>query len=276
VYGSDGSVLGLSSTFTADLTSLAKLAEESKVVLQICLWSFDMCKKGEAPGDPHADLISNVTKTDGYIANALEPMLVALKSSPNVLIEVINEPEWCMHGPGNTDVQVAPAEMQRFVAKIAAAVHKHGKKVTVGSASLKWNSDGGSGEINYWSDSALKLAYSSAGAHLDHYQIHYYDWMYNDRWGYDPCRQNATVAYWKLDKPTVVGELMATSKHYTSSQMLKCAFDHGFIGDMFWAYNDPKFPVAAALPALKESAAQHSDISSYATLIAWLASANPQ
>ena len=32
------------------------------------------------------------------------------------------------------------------------------EKVTVGSASLKWSSTGGSGEVNFWADSALIAA----------------------------------------------------------------------------------------------------------------------
>ena len=72
--------------------------------------------------------------------------------------------------------------MQRFVARIAEAVHNVGLKVTVGSASLKWNSDAGSAAGNFWSDQALMNAYASSKAYLDLYNIHYYDWMYDPSW----------------------------------------------------------------------------------------------
>ena len=224
VYSSDKSVTGLTPSFTADLAALAKQAQDHKIVLQICLWSFDMCKKNEHPGDPHANLISDASATQSYLDKALVPMLKALSTFENIIIEVINEPEWCIReAPGNTDVQVSLVEMQRFVGMIAQTVHKHGKKVTVGSASLKWNSPAGppagSAVANYWSDAALKNATGGvSGAFLDHYQIHYYDWMFNAQWGYDPCRTNASVEYWQLDKPTIVGELPARSKHYNAAE----------------------------------------------------------
>jgi len=56
---------------------------------------------------------------------------------------------------------------------------------------------------------------------------------YSDSWGYDPCREPAS--YWGLDKPTVVGELPATSAHYSASDMLSCSYDGGFGGDLYWA-----------------------------------------
>lgn len=59
--------------------------------------------------------------------------------------------------------------------------------------------------------------------------------MHDPVWGYDPCRED--VSYWGLDKPTIVAELPADSIYYTSSEMIECAFNNGFYGDMFWAYN---------------------------------------
>merc|ERR1712137_536945 len=160
-------------------------------------------------------------------------------------------------------------EMQRFHALLAEAVHEHSSlPVTTGSASLKWNAEGGSAEDNYWSDAALQGAYPSQSGHLDFYNVHYYDWMHNDNYGYDPCRENTT--YWKLDKPVVVGELPPTSKFYTSDELMHCAFANGFSGDIFWAYNDPAFDYQQALPSLRSFAVQHSEISSFVAIVSWL------
>jgi len=268
VYNSDGTVQGLSDSYTRDLRSLLTLAQKHRIVVQLCLWSFDMCKDETSQGSTKASVVSNVAISKSYIDNALEPMLSAVSDFDNLIIETINEPEWCMKGPGNTQDIVEVADMQRFVAMIAAASHKAGRKVTTGAASLKWSSSAHEAEAFFWSDSALQSAFpSGSNVGMDFYNVHYYDWMYNDQWGYDPMRKD--IAYWGLDKPTVVAELPFTSNHYTISQMLDGMTSNGFKGAMFWAYNDPSFPVTdAALQTIKSFSSSQS--ASYDAIINWL------
>jgi hypothetical protein len=62
---------------------------------------------------------------------------------------VINEPEWLVVNYKVVDWKT----LQKFVAKIASILHVYAKKyVTLGSASLKWNSDVSPAEKNYWSN----------------------------------------------------------------------------------------------------------------------------
>ena len=117
-FSSDGSVSGLPSTFTSDLLSLVGLAQSHEVVLQLCLWSFDMCKDETGSGSTHASLISSECKTQSYIDNALKPMLTSLSAvdsaTSSIIIEIINEPEWCMNEvPCDTDDCVDAVDMQR-------------------------------------------------------------------------------------------------------------------------------------------------------------------
>jgi len=44
IYNTDGSIKGLSTSFNQDLTGLLAIAANHSVVVQLCLWSFDMCK----------------------------------------------------------------------------------------------------------------------------------------------------------------------------------------------------------------------------------------
>lgn len=212
--------------------------------------------------------LSNQAISRSYVENALKPMLEAVSDFENLIVETINEPEWCMKGPGNTKDIVEVIEMQRFVAMIAEAVHAAGRKVTTGSASLKWSSSAHEAEAFYWSDDSLKKAYpSGSNVGMDFYNVHYYDWMYNEQWGYDPMRKN--TSYWGLDKPTVVAELPAVSTHYSTQQMLDGMTTNGFKGALFWAYNDPALPVPdAALQTMKTFSAQQS--ASYNKIIDWL------
>jgi hypothetical protein len=211
LFQPNGSIAGLKPTFLTDLAALAALAKQHQVVLQVCLWSFDMCKTSEFQGQvAHADLITDIHKTQSYITQALQPLLRVLTSvlgTGGALVEVINEPEWCMAGlnPGisgacQTDVCVPPKDMQRFVGTIAEAVHSAGLKVTLGSASLKWNAEGGSALGNWWSDRALMSAVAGGGGGggggggpagsgptLDHYQIHYCAHSHSHPYYSAPC-----------------------------------------------------------------------------------------
>ena len=236
LFDQSGMVSGLSSTFLSDLTELVQMAEKADVVILLTLWSFDMCNQ-EVSNGLHSDLISNQTKTQSYIDNALNAMVSLISNYDNVVWEVINEPEWCIQQtPPSTLTSVPLNEMQRFVAMIASAIHQQSnykQKVTVGSASLKWNSNVSPAVGNWWNDSSLQSAYSSSSGYLDFYQVHYYDWMYE--WGYNPAQYNVT--YWQLDKPTLVGELPATGgSHYTPQEFMDLSYANGFIGTAFWVY----------------------------------------
>jgi len=273
-FDRDGGVTGLSSTFLPELKQLIQLAESNQVVLIIALWSFDMCKQ-ETPTSYHPQLISNRTATQTYINNALIPMVKAVQSSRNVVWEIINEPEWCIkETPGNTQFQAPLVQMQAFAGAIADAIHKNSRHaVTLGSSSLKWNSDANPPALaNWWSDKALQSAFPSQQAKLDFYQVHYYDWMHNDQWGYDPCREPAS--YWKLDKPTMFGELPATGgSFYTPSVMMNGTLSNNFWGTAFWAYNDPgsgDFDWHKDITAWNDFYKAHTAMSSYNTLVGWL------
>eukprot|EP00927_Polykrikos_kofoidii_P031765 TRINITY_DN27237_c0_g1_i1.p1 TRINITY_DN27237_c0_g1~~TRINITY_DN27237_c0_g1_i1.p1 ORF type:complete len:413 (-),score=75.78 TRINITY_DN27237_c0_g1_i1:64-1248(-) len=270
-YGNDGTITGLSATFTDDLKQLLNLAQKHNVVVQLCLWSFDMCKDEMSMGSTKAAVISNETISKSYVANALQPMLQSVSDFPNLIVETINEPEWCMIGPGNTPDKVAPAEMQRFVGMIAEAAHAAGRKVTTGSASLKWSSFATEAEASYWDDASLQKAYTGTDVFMDFYNVHYYDWMHNAQWGYDPMR--ADVAHWKLNRPTVVAEIPPKSNYYSVDQMLSTSTSNGFKGTLFWAYNDRKFDVSPVLAPLQVYASDRG--ATYDAILAWLAAPTP-
>merc|ERR1712070_1204286 len=138
----------------------------------------------------------------------------------------------------------------------------------VGSASLKWSSHASEAAASYWDDASLKKAYASTTGNMDFYNVHYYDWMYNDQWGYDPMR--ADVAHWKLDRPVVVAEMPAKSSHYSVTDLMQKSTGNGFKGVMFWAFNDPSNPVGAAISPLKSFASDHKV--TYSAILAWLRS----
>ena len=158
--------------FDKELASLVGLAKKHKLVLQIVLWSFDMCRSNGFT--IRADLLSDLAKTQSYIQNGLLPLLKSLDTAGcgngNCLIEIMNEPEWCIDDPRLDrcpgGICVTANQMQRFIALTTAAVHAHSSmRVTVGSASLKWNADApkdGRSVARLWSDEELQAAFDSA------------------------------------------------------------------------------------------------------------------
>ena len=85
---------------------------------------------------------------------------------------------------------------------------------------------------------------------------------------WDMCSES--VDWWGLDKPTVVAELPDSSEHFSTEQMLECSSANGFAGNLFWAFNDPAFPLAPALPALENFTAACGEVTSFHALLMWL------
>ena len=242
-FDDNSTVVGLDTNFLSDLDAIFTIARNNRVMVMPCLWSFDMTKDFTADagkyGGLHAELIKDTVKTRSYLDKALIPMVKRFKDTENLFAwEIINEPEWSIEGPGTTPQKVTAQEMVRFCGMIANAIHDHSDKmVTVGSACLKWHSNRQPpAESHFWSDSSFKTAYDKPGSYLDFYQIHYYDWMYNESWGYDPFQIGKSPEYWNLDKPVIIGESPGEDGKYTVKQMIDNAFKNGYAGIMPWSY----------------------------------------
>ena len=280
---SGGNVTGFDAQFLPSLEDAIKLAAQYNLYIVFNLWSFDMlyddstpAARGEHAGGHH-DLIVEAAKRQSFVNNALIPMLqhpiggtaYTVGTHPNVLgWDIINEPEWGITESGGVNPGISQpvslAEMRRFVAEVAAAIHQHSNQlVTLGSASMKWNSDGALGAVgNWWSDAAL-TPYAAAGA-LDFYQIHYYGWMNGDEvnWSYSPLFNTFTAA--GFDKPTVVGELPANAQADTGhplSAVLAGLYDNCYAGAWVWSYEgvDGQGAWNAAQSAYQAFDAQHAD-----------------
>lgn len=257
---SGGAVTGFDSATLPAIADAARLAEQYNLQLVFTLWSFDMLQpdgtpstKGEHAGGHH-DLIVDAAKRRSFIDRALIPLLryqvpgtsYTLGTHPAIYgWEVINEPEWAIReaGPSNAGIaqQVSLAEMQRFVAEVAGAIHRNSNQtVTVGAAAMKWNSSTAPGaQGNWWSDAALQRF--DADGYLDYYQIHFYDWMNGDgkTWTYSPLK--VSWAAGGFDKPVVIGEHPANAggTGVGVRQMLDIFLTNCYAGAWGWSY----FPV---------------------------------
>lgn len=254
---SGGAVTGFDAATLPSLADAAQLAAKYNLRIVFTLWSFDMFEadstaaaKGEHAGG-HRDLVVDPVKRKSFIDNALIPMLrfpvpgssYTLGTHPNIYgWEVINEPEFAISEIGTPQPgipqPVALADMQRFVAEVAGAIHRNStQSVTVGSAAMKWNSSSAPGaQGNWWSDAAL-TRFDPQG-YLDYYQIHYYGWMNGDGagWSYSPLQ--VSWAAGGFDKPVVIGEYPANAGGTggSVSQMLNGFYTNCYGGAWGWSY----------------------------------------
>jgi hypothetical protein len=231
LFDGTGKCTGLNVNFFANLDDVLQSAENHNIMVILCLFDFHLVDVGRQ------DIIKDTSKTNAYIKNALIPMAQRYDSQCNLLAwEIINEPEWIMqgiagggnHGSGGISI----VQMQRFTGMCASAIHNNSTKyVTVGSASIKWNSTIIPCVGNFWGNNALKTAaYSDPKAYLDLYQIHYYDWMGS---GLSPYNYSKT--HWGLDKAILIGET-GNEGYYTYQQQYDYAYSNGYAGCLPWAY----------------------------------------
>ena len=133
-------------TFTiTQLQTVLDDAWQRKVGLILCLWSFDMLRSTNPDSIKYRNklMLNDTTYLNAYINNALIPIVNALKEHPAIIAwEVFNEAEGMSLEYGWSDLTSADIPMeniQRFVNKVAGAIHRTDSKsqVTTGAWCFK-------------------------------------------------------------------------------------------------------------------------------------------
>ncbi|ANQ52741.2 T9SS type A sorting domain-containing protein [Flammeovirga sp. MY04] len=237
----NGYTSGLEPSMIQDLRDVLDIAYDHNVVLNLCLWSFDMLNTRDYPievSQRARKLLEEEENIDAYINNALIPMVNGLKDHEALLSwEVFNEPEGMSNefGWDFTD-HVPMSVIQRFVNRLSGAIHRADPAalVTNGSWSFKANSDIFSGvEKNYYSDAELIAAGGDAEGILDYYQVHYYSWAGTT---YSPFVHPAS--HWELDKPLMIGEFYVENQpgSIAKEDLFPILYNNGYAGAWGWQY----------------------------------------
>jgi hypothetical protein len=148
-FDSNGYVSGPGPNTLLYLNQILNLAYQNHVVLQLCLWSFDMLSTQEGLSSSqiteNTNLLNDTAYTFAYIRNCLIPMVEAVKGNPAVLSwEVFNEPEGMTPINNYGTVNTVPIlSIQRVCNLVAGAIHRTDPTaiVTNGSGSLNFCTD---------------------------------------------------------------------------------------------------------------------------------------
>ncbi|MBS1150717.1 MAG: putative endo,4-beta-glucanase, partial [Myxococcaceae bacterium] len=247
-WGADNAPSGVGGTLVADIHAALALAEQNNVYIMLTPFSFDNFRPTSTEGNAYsrgiAPMVTDPALRLKLINNLIKPVAQAVQSSPfrhrMMSWDIINEPEWAMTGPnlnGGTAftpqsnlTPVTHQQMLTFVNEISAAIRQQHPSalISVGAAGMKWG--------NAWNT-----------ANVDFYQLHYYDWLYQNY----PYTQYTLASAGLTNKPVVMGEFPGSglsavpSKGLpgrTGPQFIADLWSNGYAGALGWAYNDPSFP----------------------------------
>jgi len=235
---SNDSVSAITKTELQNLQRALDLAQEHRIGLVLCLWSFDMMKSDLAENIIRRNrlLLTSDVYLQAYITNALVPMIDAAGHHPALICwEVFNEAEGMSNEYGWYYTQHVPiADIQKFVNRVAGTIHRRIPDVLVSTgcwcfmAATDVNT-----YTNRYMDDRLIAAGGDKNGTLDFYMVHYYAW---EKEKTSPFHHPAS--YWQLDKPIVIGEFSAKGPYegINPQQAYRYLYDNGYAGALSWTW----------------------------------------
>ncbi len=215
--------------FWRDLDQLFSIARTEHIYVMTALISFDHTKQGNTNADRWAKMYASPQNRKLFVANYVVPLVLRYGNDPWFwAVDVGNEIDWMFDNQHQNK-----EDFIDFVARVSNAVHRNGKVLVcqgMGTAA-KYISAKYQGTI--LSDASLGAR--EPGAHLDFYNIHYYDWV--KPWFGSPY-ETGPSEMGLGDKPCIVGETPAKgSSGQTILQNWQNAFAKGWQGIMPWTSN---------------------------------------
>jgi len=242
----DGTVSPPSQAFWEDMDDMLSHAQKNGIYIMATIMSFDHFKNGNSNYQGWRAMITSKEKTQSFIDNYLLPLVERYKDNPYLFnIDLCNEPEW-VHERDDCG-KISWEHFQRFAGMCTAAIHNSGSKVlvSIGSASVKWNSNKPGHEGNIWSDANIQTQSGlGSAAFFDFWHFHYYSWInqyYSNPFEKDP------VYYEINDRPCIIGETPARINNgedlygiagMTEEKIFDNPYQLGYSGVYPWTSND--------------------------------------
>jgi len=250
-----GAVTGLGANTIKNLRAALDTAYAYGVVVDMCLFSFDMLVPGSSPLkstyssfnlESNYKFLTDTAKITTYLEKGLKPILDSVGNHPAVMCwEVFNEPEGMLASANWSHVtkKITQNDILRITNRIAGFVHRNSKKMaSTGVTTFGYLS-------SEYSDAKLKAAGGDADGYLDFYMAHYYpEWQEQS---ISPFHNPASK--WAMDRPIIIGEFPA--KGWSTSTIGKSsgtnlktsmtiigayeyAYAQGYAGAMSWAMTE--------------------------------------
>lgn len=225
----DGEVTPPTDKFWSDLDRLFSIAKETKVYLMLALISFDHTKQGNKNADAWRNMQRSPSNRESFVKNYVIPLARRYAANPYFFaVDVGNEIDWHWDNQG-----LKQADTVDLIARVANAVHRNCKALVCQGMGTAAKYLSAKYQGNCLSDSSLGSM--EPGAHVDFYNIHYYDWV--RQWFSSPFDQSPEDMG-IVGKPAVVGEAPAKGSAGMSIEAnYRAAFAKGWQGFMPWTSN---------------------------------------
>jgi hypothetical protein len=216
-----GDVVGLSPDIYHSLDDALAIARAHHIYLILDLIDGPtLLKKSNGDALLRSKIFTDPAVRQSFFEKVVKPLLQRYGSDSTILAwSPINEPDYETIGVdiSSDNVGIPYQMMKDFMRQFTQYVHTNTRQmVTIENGPLHFT--------HFWT-----------GLGFDFYSPHYYDWMSSSWSDSDPMQTPA--AYFRLDKPIVLGELPSAGSKYSVAQMLKALYKNGYAGALFWSKN---------------------------------------
>lgn len=215
--------------FWADVDRLFAIAKSERIHLMIAFISFDHTKAGNKNADAWRNMQRTPAGRASFVRNFVTPFMNRYGANPYFFaVDVGNELDWNWDNQG-----LKQADTVDLVARVANAVHANSRVLVCQGMGTAPKYLSAKYQGNCLSDASLGAM--EPGAHIDFYNIHFYDWV--RQWFSSPF-ESTPADMGLTGKPCIVGEMPAKgSAGMTIVENYRRAFANGWQGVMPWTSN---------------------------------------
>jgi hypothetical protein len=255
-WDAPGHVCGMSDGAVANIVDGLNLAQKHGVMIQLTLSTGHFLQYGWGGKtqenarrvENNKLMFENEAATDAYLRHVIQPLTEAIGSHPALLGYLIVNEVNAMIDPRDTpngswsDAHVRLRDMQRWVNRVAGAIHQRqpGVLVTVSTIAKL---------LPMLSDEALIAAGGDKNGTLDWYQIQFYPKTHIEDWSpFERTASDLLKTFARGQKPVFCGEFpvegmidRANKKRTSAPFGLNTAYErlwnNGHSGGFTWSYN---------------------------------------